>query len=332
MKKQFIKYFIILLSVICLILLSVLIYIKSVNATSKESSNNLSSKIIDEMKYLDTNIIESMNKLNNITVIRYKVYTKTINEDRSKATSSGQSSESSSSSQNTTQSSSTSGSQNGNNERQGNTTQGGSTSQSNNSQSGNSGSSNEITISQSMEMSSLTNDSSTQIDWNAIAFSYENIYSTWPTINLDLKKFGINQELINNFGIGLDGLVQSIKAKDKSACLINLYNIYSNIPKYVQLVDEDDNFTINLYNTKLAIINSLILVSSDKWQDVTTSLSSANQSFSSILDSYNKEDYIKENYKKIKIMMEEFERSSKINDKSVFFMQYKNVMQELENI
>lgn len=80
MKKEIGKYLAILLGCICIILTIILIYLKTSTVSAKADTKNLKSKIEEELNYLDGNIIKIMNKLNNITVINYKVYTREINE------------------------------------------------------------------------------------------------------------------------------------------------------------------------------------------------------------------------------------------------------------
>ena len=74
MKKEIGKYIAIFLGIVCIILITVLIYIKSTNVSSDTASKNLKSKTLEEIRYLDSNIIEVMNRVNNITVINYKVF------------------------------------------------------------------------------------------------------------------------------------------------------------------------------------------------------------------------------------------------------------------
>ena len=83
MKKETGKYLAILLGIICLILMIILIYVKVMAADNKASEKDLNNKIEEEIKYLDSSLISLMNKLNNITVINYKVYTREINDPSS---------------------------------------------------------------------------------------------------------------------------------------------------------------------------------------------------------------------------------------------------------
>ena len=165
-----------------------------------------------------------------------------------------------------------------------------------------------------------------------MSFAFENLYSTWPTINLDLQKQGIANELITSFSLSMDGAVQSIKNKEKENTLINLYNMYLNLPKYLSSINTD-NYTLNLYYTKLNILNAYVLVSTgDRWNDITSYVSEAKSNFSSIVSASDKNEEEKSALQKTYVIIENLERISQINDKDIFYMGYKNVMQELENL
>ena len=53
MKKEIGKYIAIFLGIVCIILITVLIYIKSTNVSSDTASKNLKSKTLEEIRYLD---------------------------------------------------------------------------------------------------------------------------------------------------------------------------------------------------------------------------------------------------------------------------------------
>ena len=120
----------------------------------------------------------------------------------------------------------------------------------------------------------------------------------------------------------MDGVIQSIKNKDKKNTLINLFNMYINIPKYASSITSDNN-KLNLYNTKLNILNAYTLVSTDdNWNNAISSITSAKSYFSSIISSENNNEDKKNSLQK----------TAQINDKDIFYMGYKNIMQALENM
>ncbi len=319
MRKNIGKYIAIILGIICVILAITLIYIKVSSVNAQSDNKDLKSKITEEISYLDSNITETMNKLNNIEVIKYKVYTKKINdpslssnEKEGEQSSSNQTSEGGSSSEGSSSSSGESSGGSGSSSQegsQGNTTM----------------------ISEIVPNTTLESNQG-EVDWKEISFLMENLYSSWPTVNLDLQKQGISNELITSFSLSMDGAIQSIKNKDKNNALINLFNMYINLPKYLSSINAD-SYTLNLYNTKLYMLNAYVLVSTgDKWNEITSCISNAKSNFSAIV-SASENDEKKKNYlQKSYVIIEDLERMSQINDKDIFYMGYKNVMQELETM
>ncbi len=316
MKKNIGKYIAIILGIICVILMITLIYIKVSSVNAQSSDKDLKGKISEEISYIDSNIIDIMNQLNNIYLTKYKVYTKEVNDPSSESSSS-----------NNQQSSQ--GSNQGSSQEQGSSSQSSQSSGESQSQGGNQ--TNTTTVSDLVPNTTLESPS-TEVDWTKISFAFENLYSAWPTINLDLQKQGIANELINSFSLSMDGAVQAIKNKEKENTLINLYNMYINLPKYLSSINVD-NYTLNLYYTKLNILNAYVLVSTgDRWNDVTSCISEAKSNFSAIVSSSDRSEEQKSALQKTYVIIENLERISQISDRDIFYMGYKNVMQELENL
>lgn len=348
MKKNLFKIITIILSIIFVILAITLIFMKVVNGKEKENRELLLSKVTDEIDFIDYNVIDAMNKLNNITVTRYKVYTKTINngddtehgknvENGANKKSEGQQSntqsgESSSEGESGNNSSSEEGSSDGDAQSQG------SGSNSSGSSLGSTGNSSSQSSSKNLEkesemklVNSLTETDNSDPDWDTITSIYENLLSTWPTTQLDLKKSGIGDEYLENINVSLNGIAQSILNKDKNSCLVNLYNIYSQIPTYMSIISTD-TYTTNLYTTKKDILNAYALANNDnKWNEITNSVKSATMQFEKIVDSKNEEKE-KNNLEKVYSMLKNLESTVALNNKNIFYMQYKNVMQEISNL
>ncbi len=284
MKKNIGKYIGIILGIICIILAITLIYIKVSSVNAKTDEKDLKNKVKDEISFFESNIIEIMNKLNNIEIIKYKVYTKEVNDPKSEDNKKGGSS-------------------------QNNTT----------------------TVSELVPNTTLEQNSQDP-DWTQISFLVENMYSSWPTANLDFQRQGISQESITSFSLSMDGVIQSIKNKDKNNALVNLFNMYINIPRYLSSINAD-NFALNVCNTKLNILNAYVLaVTGDRWNDITTCITNAKGYFSSIISADESDEKRKNALQKTYVIIEDLERMSGLQDKEIFFMGYKNVMQELETL
>ena len=313
MKKEIGKYVAIVLGIICVILAIALISIRVSSVSAHTKEEDLKEKIGEEIKYLDSNIIDAMNKINNISVIKYKVYTKEINQSQNKNSSSN--SDKSNESEDSSKEESSSQSQDNGN--------------SNSSESQES--SNSVPLSQLVPNVTLQ-ENNEETNWEEVSFLIENMYSTWPAINLDLQKQGISNEIINSFSLSLDGVIQSVKNKDKNNTLVNLLNMYINLPKYSLSIAED-SFTQNKYNVKLNILNAYTLVSNnDNWNNAVDSITSAKSFFSNIISTEDLNEDKKNSMQKIYLSIEDLERITQINDKEIFFMGYKNVMQELETL
>lgn len=323
MKKEIGKYIAIFLGIVCIILITVLIYIKSTNVSSDTASKNLKSKTLEEIRYLDSNIIEVMNRVNNITVINYKVYTREVNE----RTNSG-----------TNKSSSSQSEQSSNMEQQKGKSSSGSSSDSKSDDSdenspNNAGEETSNTRSKTTTVSDLVpnvtlNNNTNDINWDEISFTIENIFGAWPTINLDMQENGISNDDINNFSASLNGVIQSVKNRDKNNTLINLYNMYTIIPRILSNVTDDNNI-INMYNTKLCILNSYVLATTgDNWNEIISNIQGAKGYFNNIIEQSSQNTNTRRTY----IIIDNLENIAQLNDKDIFFMGYKNVIQQLETL
>ena len=108
--------------------------------------------------------------------------------------------------------------------------------------------------------------------------------------------------------------------------------MYLNLPKYLSSINAD-NYTLNLCYTKLNILNAYVLASTgDRWNDITSCVSEAKSNFSSIVSTSENNEKEKSALQKTYVIIENLERMSQINDRDIFYMGYKNVMQELENL
>ena len=315
MKKSYYKTFAFILTTISVVLLIVLITLKSYGIKSNDKNSKLNKKVESEIEYLDVSIINAMNKLNNITLTRYKVYTKSINNtgvsnndnnsDENKQSSLSNNDEA----QNNAQQEEKSDKDNQNEER-----------------------GNQISASKSINNNSLTETNNSNINWDEITFIYENIYSVWPTINLDLKEVGASDEYLNKFNLDLNGVAQSINSKDKNSALVNFYNLYFQLPNFLTLVTQDA-YKITNYNTKVAVLNAYTLANeNNKWKEISESVGRAKNNFNKMFEFVKEDDDRRNDIKKTYAIINDLENCVVLNDKNIFYMQYKNTIQSLETL
>ena len=307
MKKNKIILPILFLCIISLISLS--------GCSNKEITEQESKeKVIQELDYLDSQIIGILNKLNNITLENYTVTSEEVSLEQS--SSSGGESGSSGSSGESGQSS---GVQQEEQKQSGG-----------NEQSGNSKEKSNITASQ-MEPKTILASEQGDIDWNTVKSEIEKINNSWGVILLDLSSFNINSNDVLGFSNALDNCILSIKDENKSSSLVNLANLYSFIPKYEASISAPNNVQ-NIKQVKSYILNSYAAVEQDNWNEVESNMAQCENTYKNII---NDIEYVKDKEIKVNrtyVLIKELQNSLSYKDKKLFYIKYKNLMEELNLI
>ena len=167
-----------------------------------------------------------------------------------------------------------------------------------------------------------------EIEWGEIRKDIENIYTIWPTISLDLASLGINNNDLTEFNNILDDLALDAKNKNKESSLVNLTKIYSLIPKYME-VFSDDNLNKKVTTTKSFILNSYAFADLGKWDEAKKNLTMADNVFSSIIEQKSNFTNKELNINRSNIILNDLKNSIEKKDKRIFFVRYKNLLQEL---
>lgn len=308
MREKISKYFFISLIIVLIIMLSVLIYIRFFKNNSNSSEYaELKEKGQDEVLYLDYVIINSLNKLNNISYSRYEILIEEVEENSSQSSSQSGEGEPSQG-------------QDGQNQEQGSTESNGTENATDQS---------ENKTSRLSQTDSLLNANYNDIPWKEISYSIETLYTAWPTISIDFQKLNVNNEDLSNFEVTLDGAAQSIKNSDKSNALINLYNLYTFLPKFLSYF-VNDNAKLNLYNTKAYLLNAYISVDKSDWENMSNNVNSAINSLQSVINSGSVNDYQKSTFDKALALLQDIKSGISIEDKEIFFLKYKLAIEQLE--
>lgn len=307
MRKNLFKVLSLVLTIICILLSLIVIYKKIYRYNNEGKSIDLNTKIISEIDYLDGTVIEAMNKLNNISIVRYKVYTKSINKPNS-------------------------GEKNNEEDRSGEDEQKENKDSKNENESLRGNDVNKIKVSKTIANNPLTENKEENINWDEITYIYENIYSVWPTIEMDLKKLGMKDEYVNKFNLDLNGVAQSINGRDKKSALVNYYNLYSQLPNYLQAVT-DDKYLLNMYKCKAEVLNSYVLADEEnKWKEMSESTAKSKEILKTMLEESDEEAIKKSSIEKTYAIVNDLESSTILNDRNIFYMQYKNAIQALETM
>lgn len=278
--------------------------------SSKEK--DLKNKVESEIKQLEDKIIAMMNNVNKISFSNFVLVEEKVE-----------------SSDESSQESSSGGSQNSSKEE--------SSSQNASSSKENSGSSERKETSNSKENSKfelknngILSTSSENVDWDSIKSNIEIIYSTWPTTVIDLHGLNVKNEDILNFSSALDQVTMGVKQEDKISTLNNLASLYAFLPNYRSQIS-DDNKMINIDYTKACVLNSYALVEQDKWEEMKAQISNAINYFSNIMNSIEGNGQSQSRISKIYVLLNELSSSVDLKDKDLYYIKYRNVMEELIN-
>ena len=177
----------------------------------------------------------------------------------------------------------------------------------------------------------LVNGVNGEIDWDFIKANTEMIYTIWPTVVVDLNALNVNDEDILNFSNVLDKVTVSVKAEDKAATLNNLVALYAFFPKYRNQFSQDSQ-AINIDYCKNSILNSYALIEQNNWQEIKHQVENAINYYTNVMDGINENLQNQNRISKAYILLNELNNCIDLQDKELFFIKYRNAMEELVNL
>lgn len=316
---------------IFLIFLTILFgfFIYKVFAKQDKKQNDSIESCASEISYFEDKFVSLFNQLNNISFDNYKISASKIEETNNISDSSNNSS----SSNNNSSSNSSGSSKNSNDVNNTNSSSNDKNSNktTENSSSG-ANSTNYKENKQQFKMQGtgiLTGDKS--INWEQIQNDVEIMYTKLSSLTLNLYQKQVNQDDILNFNKEFDNLTVSVKSTDKEKTLDSLAKLYGYLPEFVNLCSNDEKNKI-IISTKNDILQAYSLLDKDDWKKMQDYINSASQEFGRLLTDVNSiENENKYNTNKIYIMINELSNSINLQDKEVFLIKYKNLMEELQN-
>lgn len=310
-----------------LIIIFILIALLNISGCkgSKKEDKNLKEKLNAEISYIDNELVTILNKLNDIEYVKYKV----IEQEGESIAKGNESNESESGKQ----SSGEKNSKENTNESGGNQEEDkkeGSSEESSKKQE-NSKSSNTSNKIFSMKDNSILGKQTVDINWDELKGKIENLYTTWITVSNDLKQVGVPEEMLDSFSEKIDFLAYAIKNYNKEETLNNVILLYEYLPKFVEIYTDDEKSKNVLYS-KYNLLLCYKHVNLEKWDELQNSLSDLKKSFSNIYD--KKDEYTGKsvNISNASIIIKEMNNTVNIKEKDIFFIKYKNLIQELNII
>lgn len=298
MKKEKIIKYVAVLIVVIIIAISIFIIIKFKNNNKKD--DNLNEKTQEELKYISTKIIELMNGLNNITFSNY-ILIEEENTDNKENNS------------------------NENNENEGNK------SDTFSDKSNNTQSSSESNIKYELKGSNILSNNTGTINWDNEKGAIESINVKWTSLIVDLHQLNVNNDDILNFSNILNQTIVNIKQENKVNTMLDLANLYGYIPNYLKQFSNDEEKIIIEY-IKSNILNSYALVEQERWDEVKEHVFNSVENITNIMNSINTEQFSQYQINRIYVMLNELYSSIDLKDKQLYYIKYRNVMEELMNI
>lgn len=304
------KYLILLICVVIILSIvfgAVMVFSNSGNDTTKD-------KIKEEIYYIETKLLGMINALNNIPFSNSVLLEQNTikGQEKSNTNSSSGASQGSEEKSQSGEGSSSTGSSGGES-----------------STSSESGGDTDYTK-YNVQNKNILNIKENEIDWNYIKNTVELLHTSWTTIMIDLHSLNIKNDDILSFSNNLDALILNIEKEDKRSTLNSLASLYAIIPIYISQYS-NDNYEENLAYTKAYIINSYVLLEDDKWEDMQAEVTKAQEYFNLVINSIN-EKSSKIFTNKTYVLLNEMKNSINLKDKKLYYMKYKNLMENAMNI
>lgn len=276
---------------------------------TKEDNNKkeLKRKVGEELNYLDTHIISLINDLNNISLENYKVSSERVEmQEESQKLSTG----------------SVGGEEKTTTQKEGQQSSG-------QSESGKNSESNINTT--KMEPNAILASNKEEIDWERIKYEIESLNEAWTVILLDLYSLNVNNDDVVAFSTAIDSTIISIKNENKQDSLINLAKLYSYIPIYEKGISAENNIQ-NVKQTKSFLINAYSVVEQGNWYEVQTNINECEKTFKNVVNDI--EFASKNEYKvnKTYVLIKELQNSLDLQDKEVFYIKYKSLLESVNTL
>lgn len=278
---------------IIVVLVIILVVVVAIFMSTKAKENvQADAKIEQEIDYLDTKLIDIINNLNNIKLQDYKITVAKVQEeaDTSKA---GEKEE----------------------------------------KSGESEKDETDTSKEEKDVTKVEKEvivtSGGEIPWQIIKDEVEVLFSTWSSIVLDLYELGVPSETIVEFSNTLDKVIISVKEQNKEQTAIYLAKAYSFLPEFIKN-SQIDQTKKKIIETKSHVIISYAYVQTQNWDKVQGEVINAEKKYAEILnDVSKKQDSRKYNINKGSILIQELKNSLSTKEAEIYYVKYKNLLEEL---
>lgn len=297
--------------IVLILIIAILSFTVYTNA-NKENPNEQKEKIFTELKYLESKFMNLINTMNNIKVKNYNIEVGSLSKEAVEQTaqnssSSGQSSQGSSS-----------GGESGEQSSQGG--EGQETSQQKE----------EDQKKFDLKLSGvLTNNE--EVNWEYVKNEVELLYTSMPTITLDMYQLQINKDDILNFNQELDNLAIVVKNQNKEETLAQLTKMYEFMPKFFENAADESWYKI-VSDTKSNIFKAYSKLDSQNWTEIGNDVQNAISEYTKLMSQTDISTQKQYTINKCYVMVNELQNAVNSQDASVFLIKYKNLIEEIDNL
>lgn len=279
---------------------------------SKGNSENGKEKSFSEVEFLENKLVKLFNQMNNIETRNYNIsvsqITKQEEEQKSQASQDSKSNSGSSSD-------SAAGGGNSENNSSNNTMQADEANQNN----------------QKFSLKSsgvLTN--SEDINWEYVKNEVEILYSSLPTITLDLYQLNVAQEDVLGFNKEFDQLTLVVKEEKKEETLSELAKLYEYIPKFIEKATDEEVYKV-MAETKSNLLKAYSKLDLKNWNEISNDVKQTVDTYSRLMTNTNIDSNKQYAISKTYVMLNELQNAVNVQDESVFLIKYKNILEEINS-
>ncbi len=298
---------------VCLSIIIVVIIIFMYQTISKENGKDAKEKTLAEVEFIEVKLVGLLNKMNNIEVRNYNVSVTEITQKKSLENENNTANETSKSADKE------------NNDKANEKGDTSSEQKTNDKESENQ--QNEKFQLKATGVLTRNED----IDWKQVKNDVEMLYSSIPTITLDLYQMQVAQEDILNFNKEIDILTLAIEKNSKEETLKSLSTIYEYIPKFIEKTT-NDNLIKAITKTKSDLFKSYSQLDRKNWQEISEMIKKAVDNFSQLLTDTKIDSNKQYTINKVYVMLNELQNAVKVQDINVFLIKYKNILEEMNDI
>ena len=170
-----------------------------------------------------------------------------------------------------------------------------------------------------------------EINWEEIKKEVENAYPSLSSMTLDLYKTDAKHQEILDFNKEYDNLIKAVKEENKEDTLAELAKLYDYIPKFKEACSNESSQII-IANTKNYLFKAYSILDKEDWATIASNINHSTQEFTKLVTNVENKNNKQYNINKAYIMINEMQNSVTLQDKEVFLIKYKNLLEELENI